>query len=206
MRPMTNAATAPMHEAYLKLVDQNRATWKNRAHFSTVGSAIDRRILVQHAPKHSRDKRGGKLEKLYLDQTPELWQEHAPDFGALDDALEIFSESFPRETQVVVLKFILPARGQRAPPLVDREICSTRGRSSQGRDYDLPGPRSRWDVGHYLGVGTHGDGASLRRVTTEARRLELQLGSLSLASIPKPLWTDLPLPSALDYWSPLPAR
>jgi RNA polymerase sigma factor (TIGR02999 family) len=101
----TLQATALVHEAYLKLVDQSRATWKNQAHFSTVAAQQMRRILVQHAREHNRDKRGGKLEKLYLDQTKELCQEPALDFGALDDALEIFAASFPRESQVVVLKF-----------------------------------------------------------------------------------------------------
>ena len=101
----TLQATALVHEAYLKLVDQSRATWKNQAHFSTVAAQQMRRILVQHAREHNRDKRGGKLEKLYLDQTKELCQERALDFGALDDALEIFAASFPRESQVVVLKF-----------------------------------------------------------------------------------------------------
>ena len=101
----TLQATALVHEAYLKLVDQSRATWKNQAHFSTVAAQLMRRILVQHAREHNRDKRGGKLEKLYLDQTKELCQERLLDFGALDDALKIFAASFLRESQVVVFKF-----------------------------------------------------------------------------------------------------
>src|SRR3989440_13036485 len=59
----TLQATALVHEAYLKLVDQSRATWKNQAHFSTVAAQQMRRILVQHAREHNRDKRGGKLAK-----------------------------------------------------------------------------------------------------------------------------------------------
>jgi len=101
----TLQATALVHEAYLKMVDQSRATWKNEAHFGTVAAQLMRRILVQYARDHNRDKRGGKLEKLYLDQTKELWGESPPDFGALDDALEMFAISFPRESEVVVLKF-----------------------------------------------------------------------------------------------------
>ena len=63
----TLQATALVHEAYLKLVDQNHASWKDRAHFSSVAAHLMRRILVQHARTHNAEKRGGKLEKLYLD-------------------------------------------------------------------------------------------------------------------------------------------
>src|ERR1700704_932730 len=64
----TLQATALVHEAYLKLVDQSRANWKDRAHFCSVAASLMRRILVQHARTHNREKRGGKLEKIYLDE------------------------------------------------------------------------------------------------------------------------------------------
>ena len=101
----TLQATALVHEAYLKLVDQNRASWKDRAHFSSVAAHLMRRILVQHARTHNAEKRGGKLEKLYLDETRELAQERQPDLVALDDALQSFAASYPREGMVVELKF-----------------------------------------------------------------------------------------------------
>jgi RNA polymerase sigma factor (TIGR02999 family) len=101
----TLQATALVHEVYLKMVDQSRATWKNQAHFFTVAAQLMRRILVQHAREHNRDKRGGKLEKLYLDQTKELCQEARLDFGELDDALKSFATTFPRESQVVEMRF-----------------------------------------------------------------------------------------------------
>ena len=53
----------------------------------------------------TREKRGGKLEKLYLDETRELAQERAPDLIALDDALKSLAIAFPRESEVVELKF-----------------------------------------------------------------------------------------------------
>ena len=97
--------TALVHEAYLKLVDQDRATWKNRAHFGSVASGLMRRILVQHARTHNAEKRGGKLEKLYLDETKELGRELPPEIVALDEALQSFTSTYPREGNVVELKF-----------------------------------------------------------------------------------------------------
>jgi RNA polymerase sigma factor (TIGR02999 family) len=101
----TLQATALVHEAYLKLVDQKRATWKNRAHFSSVAAHLMRRILVRHARTHNAEKRGGKWEKISLEETRELLQESAPDLVAVDDALSTFARSHPRESEVVELRF-----------------------------------------------------------------------------------------------------
>ena len=101
----TLQATALVHEAYLKLVDQSGANWKDRAHFASVAASLMRRILVQHARDHNAQKRGGKLEKLYLDETRELSHERQPDLVALDDALQSFTATYSREGMVVELKF-----------------------------------------------------------------------------------------------------
>jgi len=73
----TLQATALVHEAYLKLIDQNRVDWKTRAHFCGVAAQLMRRVLLEHARGHNAEKRGGKLEKLYLDETHELSDERA---------------------------------------------------------------------------------------------------------------------------------
>lgn len=101
----TLQATALVHEAYLKIVDQHGASWKNRAHFCAVVAKVMRRVLMEHARGHNTEKRGGKLEKLYLDETRELVQERSPDLIALDDALQSFSATYPREGEVVEMKF-----------------------------------------------------------------------------------------------------
>ena len=101
----TLQATALVHEAYLKLVDQNRVDWKNRAHFCGIAAQLMRRVLMEYARAYNAEKRGGKMEKLYLDETRELAQERAPDLIALDDALKSFAGIFPRECEVVELKF-----------------------------------------------------------------------------------------------------
>jgi RNA polymerase sigma factor (TIGR02999 family) len=101
----TLQATALVHEAYVKLIDQSRANWKSRAHFCSVAAQLMRRILVQHARDHNREKRGGKWEKIYLDETRELGQERESDILAVDEALESFTATYPREGKVVELKF-----------------------------------------------------------------------------------------------------
>src|SRR5262245_8198708 len=58
-----------VHEAYLKLVNQKNVRWQNRAHFFGVAAQLMRRILVDHARKHVRLKRGGVAQKLSLDET-----------------------------------------------------------------------------------------------------------------------------------------
>jgi len=97
--------TALVHEAYVKLVGQSRAQWKNRAHFCSVAAQLMRRILVKYAEARNADKRGGQMRKIYLDETRELAQERAPDLQALDDALKSLAVSHPRESEVVELKF-----------------------------------------------------------------------------------------------------
>ena len=101
----TLQATALVHEAYLKLIDQNRVDWKTRAHFCGVAAQLMRRVLLEHARGHNAAKRGGKLEKLHLDETRELSDERGSDLVALDDALKSFTSTYPREGEVVELKF-----------------------------------------------------------------------------------------------------
>src|SRR5204863_8054714 len=101
----TLQATALVHEVYLKLIDQNRVDWKTRAHFCGIAAQLMRRVLLEHARGHNAAKRGGKLEKLYLDETHELSDERGPDLVALDDALKSFTSTYPREGEVVELKF-----------------------------------------------------------------------------------------------------
>src|SRR5437773_11554486 len=103
-RDHTLQPTALVHEAYVKLVGQNRAQWKDRAHFCSVAAQLMRRILVKYAEAHNADKRGGQLRKIYLDETRELAQERVLDLLALDDALKSLADSHPRESQIVEMK------------------------------------------------------------------------------------------------------
>src|ERR1700751_5662677 len=64
----TLQATALVHEAYLKLIEQRSVNWQSRAHFFGVAAQLMRSILIDHARGHLRQKRGGKFEKVVLDE------------------------------------------------------------------------------------------------------------------------------------------
>src|ERR1700733_2150087 len=64
----TLQATALVHEAYLKLVQHPSVDWQNRAHFFGLAAQVMRHILVDHAPGHQREKRGGGHEAVPLDK------------------------------------------------------------------------------------------------------------------------------------------
>jgi RNA polymerase sigma factor (TIGR02999 family) len=101
----TLQATALVHEAYLKLTGEKPGDWRNRMHFSAVAARAMRQVLVEHARAHRADKRGGKLEKVYLDETRELGETRNPDLLELNEALKCFAALYPRESEVVELKF-----------------------------------------------------------------------------------------------------
>ena len=100
----TLQATALVHEA-LRLVDQTRLDWKDRAHFYGIAARVMRRILVDHARTHKAAKRGGLAQKLSLDEARELPARTEVDLVELDDALESFAKDYPRKSEVVELKF-----------------------------------------------------------------------------------------------------
>src|SRR5437773_4262527 len=68
----TLQATALVHEAYLRLVDDKSVTWKDRAHFYGIAARLMRRILVDHARAHNAAKRGGLEQKVTLDEARDL--------------------------------------------------------------------------------------------------------------------------------------
>jgi RNA polymerase sigma factor (TIGR02999 family) len=101
----TLQATALVHEAYVRLVDQTRLNWKDRAHFYGIAARVMRRVLVDHARAHKAAKRGGLAQKLSLDEARELPAKMEPDLVELDNALGRFAKDYPRKSEVVELKF-----------------------------------------------------------------------------------------------------
>lgn len=101
----TLQATQLVHDAYVKLVQQERATWTDRNHFFAVASQTMRRLLVDHARGRQRRKRGGGQVKLSLDEGLGLSVESDPDVLALDDALTRLQALDPRQAQLVELRF-----------------------------------------------------------------------------------------------------
>jgi RNA polymerase sigma factor (TIGR02999 family) len=96
--------TALVHEAYLKLVDQDRVRWQNRAQFFAIAAHVMRRILVDHARARHALKRGAgarvPLEDVDLGTDP-----LDVDILALDAALCRLAETYPRQSELVELRF-----------------------------------------------------------------------------------------------------
>jgi RNA polymerase sigma-70 factor (ECF subfamily) len=97
--------TALVHEAYLRLIDQTKVDWQNRAHFFGVAAQMMRRILVDHAKAKHRVKRGGTATKVSLDETVNLSSERAAELVALDDALKVLDELDERKSRIVELRY-----------------------------------------------------------------------------------------------------
>lgn len=101
----TLQATALVHEAYLRLVDQHSVSWQNRAHFFGIASQMMRRILVNHAIARAAEKRGGGAEKLSLDEAVSFSNQREIDLIALDEALKELECLDPQQTRIVELRF-----------------------------------------------------------------------------------------------------
>ncbi len=101
----TLQATALVNEAYVRLIDAGGIRSQDRAHFLAVASQTMRRILVEFARQRGRQKRGGDVIRVTLDDAPELAQEQGTDLIALNDALSTLATVDLRMSQVVELRF-----------------------------------------------------------------------------------------------------
>jgi RNA polymerase sigma factor (TIGR02999 family) len=104
-RDHTLNATALVHEAYLKLVDQSRVTWQNRAHFLGVASQAMRRILINYAQQRKAQKRGGDMIATTFDDDLLPRETRAEQLIDLDEALNRLKELDARQAQVVEYRF-----------------------------------------------------------------------------------------------------
>lgn len=101
----TLSTTALVHEAYLKLVDQSRAGWQDRAHFCAVASKAMRRILIDYARKRGALKRGGSNQRVSIDENEIAVSEKAGVLVSLDEALDRLSNLDERSATIVELRF-----------------------------------------------------------------------------------------------------
>jgi RNA polymerase sigma-70 factor, ECF subfamily len=101
----TLQATALVHEAYLKLVRQHAVNWQSRSHFFGIAAQLMRRILIDHARGHLREKRGGAKEVLPLNEALVFSPEQSEELVRLDEALERLSKIDARQGRIVELRF-----------------------------------------------------------------------------------------------------
>jgi RNA polymerase sigma factor (TIGR02999 family) len=101
----TLSTTALVHEAYLKLVDQSRADWRDRAHFLALASLAMRHVLVDRARERVALKRGGVRRQVTLSDDVTAVENEPDALLQIDEALDKLAELDPRLAQVVECRF-----------------------------------------------------------------------------------------------------
>jgi len=102
----TLEATALVHEAYLRLVDTDKAQqWNSRGHFFAAAAEAMRRVLVENARRKQRVKHGGGRQRLDLDEACPVVQPPSDDVLALDEALTRLAACDPVRAELVKLRF-----------------------------------------------------------------------------------------------------
>ncbi|PWT90115.1 MAG: RNA polymerase subunit sigma-70 [Acidobacteria bacterium] len=119
----TLQTSALVNEAYLKLVDQTRVQWQNRAQFFGVAAQLMRRILVDHARAKASQKRGIRAVGLSLDNTAVVTNQRAAELMELDDALATLAQIDPVKSRIVEMKFF---GGLTTEEIAEVEKISTR--------------------------------------------------------------------------------
>jgi RNA polymerase sigma factor (TIGR02999 family) len=135
----TLQATALVHEAYLKLAQQQNAKWQNRAQFFAVASQVMRRILVDYARTQQRIRRGGKQHKLALDEVVLVSPDRTGEVLAVDESLSRLEKLDPRQGRIVELRYFAG--------LTIEEIADVLGVASKTVARDLKVAKA-WLYGH----------------------------------------------------------
>jgi RNA polymerase sigma-70 factor, ECF subfamily len=97
--------TALVHEAYMRLVDQRKVDWRNRAQFLGIAAQIMRRILLQHAEARAAHKRGGGAPRVTLDYALDVFDRREISTQTLNETLRELEKFDPRQAQIVELRF-----------------------------------------------------------------------------------------------------
>lgn len=100
----TLQTTALVNEMYLRLAGIDSLQWRDRAHFFAMAATLMRRVLVDYARQHGREKRGAGVTVTSLDENA-VASQPAIDVVALDEALERLAAADPQQSRVVELRF-----------------------------------------------------------------------------------------------------
>ncbi|HEY6245092.1 MAG TPA: sigma-70 family RNA polymerase sigma factor [Pyrinomonadaceae bacterium] len=101
----TLQTSALINEAYLRLVDQQKVEWQDRAHFFAMAAQIMRNILIDHARKYRSAKRGAGAQMMPLDESVIANIQRAAELLDLDEALTNLAALDSRKSQIVELQF-----------------------------------------------------------------------------------------------------
>jgi RNA polymerase sigma factor (TIGR02999 family) len=145
----TLQTTALVHEVYLRLIDVTKIEFEERAQFFSMAAQMMRRILVDAARARGAEKRGGRAQKVNLDETAVF--SGAPDQSlvSLDEALVAFSRVAPRQAKVVELRYF--------GGLTEEEIVAALKISPRTvrRDWDLAKAWLLRELGHRIKPPAH---------------------------------------------------
>jgi RNA polymerase sigma factor (TIGR02999 family) len=97
--------TALVHEAFLRLVGQNRVEWQNRAHFFGIAAQLMRRVLVDHARRRAAAKRDAGPVRIEFTEPSSEGSDRDPEILALDEALQGLESLDARQAKIVELRF-----------------------------------------------------------------------------------------------------
>jgi RNA polymerase sigma-70 factor, ECF subfamily len=102
----TLSPTALVNELYLRLVDQRRSAWSNRAQFFGIAAQLMRRVLVDHARARLAEKRDGARLAVSLDAADDVaWPSTLGDVLGVDEALQRLGQLDPEQQRIVELRF-----------------------------------------------------------------------------------------------------
>ncbi|MEW6730957.1 MAG: sigma-70 family RNA polymerase sigma factor, partial [Acidobacteriota bacterium] len=122
----TIQATALVHEAYLRLINQRQVKWQNRQHFFGIAAKLMRRILINYARDQKAAKRGGGIYKVSLSKAAELNEEPDFDLLALNDALDKLAEKDPRKSELIELRFFSGLSLEEAAEVLDISVATAK--------------------------------------------------------------------------------
>ena len=97
--------TILVHDAFLRLVDQDDRSWQNRSHFFATAAVLMRRLIVDHARRRNAAKRGGPGDKLPLEEANAISDARCEQVLAIDEALNRLEQRDPRLCRIVEMRF-----------------------------------------------------------------------------------------------------
>ncbi len=132
--PGVMQATSLVHDFYLRLVDQKKASWEDRTHFFTFSAKIMRMILIDNARSNQAQRRGGGIEHVPLNDDIAWVGVGSAEMLALDQALETLSRVDEEKVQLVELRYFLGCTADETAAVmniskatVDRDLKFARG-------------------------------------------------------------------------------
>lgn len=122
----TLSGTDLVHEAFIRLVDQDRIVWRDRAHFFGVAAQACRRVLIDHARRRNAQKRGGGRVRITVDRAALQADTPSEDILALHEALERLDDMSPRLAKVVELRYFGGLGEQQVADVLEMSVRTVR--------------------------------------------------------------------------------